>query len=299
MLVDTGRAVTLLAGPPPVGSPRRRRPASTCSTRSRALADPPTAAGARHVPRRQRCCGCRSQPVGRRATAPCTPAASWAATSCAAIPSSIRFGATCARTTRRLLVDDVLDPPGRRTSASLRTRATRCIRFSLVRRRRDDRRRRSRLPRPARAAGACQPTRIVLRDAAPRRRTSRRRPTPHGDTCCKEHGRRARRRRGVDLALVLDTGVGPLVLSQSAWARVDGAARRQWRRRAAARGRGRPQLLDRDLADPDRRHLVDASRGSRSSTSRPAPPTIPAPASSWRRARRHRAGVVPDRAGRA
>src|SRR5262245_50050447 len=61
-----------------------------------------------------------------------------------------------------------------------------------------------------------QPTRIVFRTcAAPKPFL----PTDSRDVCCKETDAE-RLKTGVDLALMLDTGVGPLVLSQSAWARV-------------------------------------------------------------------------------
>jgi len=60
------------------------------------------------------------------------------------------------------------------------------------------------------------PTRIVLRACAA--------PTPFTpdlptDMCCK-NADAARLATGADLALVLDTGVGPMVLGQSAWTRV-------------------------------------------------------------------------------
>jgi len=62
-----------------------------------------------------------------------------------------------------------------------------------------------------------QPTRIVFRAcAAPKPFL----PTDARDlTCCQESDAE-RLKTGVDLALMLDTGVGPLVLSRSAWTRV-------------------------------------------------------------------------------
>jgi hypothetical protein len=60
------------------------------------------------------------------------------------------------------------------------------------------------------------PTRIVLRAcAAPAPFT----PDLPTEMCCK-NADAARLATGADLALLLDTGVGPMVLSQSAWARV-------------------------------------------------------------------------------
>jgi hypothetical protein len=60
------------------------------------------------------------------------------------------------------------------------------------------------------------PTRVVFRTcAAPKPFL----PSDPRDTCCKETDAE-RLSTGVDLALMLDTGVGPLVLSQSAWTRV-------------------------------------------------------------------------------
>jgi hypothetical protein len=60
------------------------------------------------------------------------------------------------------------------------------------------------------------PTRIVLRAcAAPKPFT----PDLPTDMCCK-NADAARLATGADLALMLDTGVGPMVLSQSAWERV-------------------------------------------------------------------------------
>ena len=68
-----------------------------------------------------------------------------------------------------------------------------------------------------------QPTRVVFRTcAAPKTFT----PDLARDTCCKETDAE-RLATGVDLAMLLDTGVGPLVLSQSAWARVLDALYRQ------------------------------------------------------------------------
>jgi hypothetical protein len=62
-----------------------------------------------------------------------------------------------------------------------------------------------------------QPTRVVFRTcAAPKAFL----PTDDRDlTCCHESDAE-RLKTGVDLALMLDTGVGPLVLSRSAWTRV-------------------------------------------------------------------------------
>ena len=61
-----------------------------------------------------------------------------------------------------------------------------------------------------------QPTRVVFRTcAAPKPFL----PTDARDTCCQESDAQ-RLKTGVDLALMLDTGVGPLVLSRSAWTRV-------------------------------------------------------------------------------
>ena len=109
------------------------------------------------------------------------------------------------------------------------------------------------------------------------------------ETCCREPDA-ARLATGVDLALLLDTGVGPLVLSRAAWARIKTrlltAARRVLRR-----------LADRDLAGGHRSHLVDhsavragGSGNRRRHQSRPLRRAGPRPA--------HRAGVRPAREGR-
>jgi len=60
------------------------------------------------------------------------------------------------------------------------------------------------------------PTRIVLRSCAAPADFS---PDMPRETCCKEPDA-ARLATGIDLALLLDTGVGPLVLSRAAWARI-------------------------------------------------------------------------------
>ncbi len=62
------------------------------------------------------------------------------------------------------------------------------------------------------------PTRIVLRTCAAPKDFTPDEATPR-DMCCKETDAE-RLATGVDLALMLDTGVGPLVLSATAWARV-------------------------------------------------------------------------------
>jgi hypothetical protein len=62
-----------------------------------------------------------------------------------------------------------------------------------------------------------QPTRVVFRTCAAPKPFA---PTdPRDLTCCKEADAELLK-TGVDLALMLDTGVGPLVLSRSAWTRV-------------------------------------------------------------------------------
>ena len=142
-----------------------------------------------------------------------------------------------------------------------------------------------------------EPSRIVMRTcAAPKEFLPAPMPTT-AVTCCKEPDAEAPGvKTGIDLAMVLDTGVGPMVLSRTAWLRVvaalvasgpDGRARRDAGRRAARR----------DLADPDPGHLVDhpevrarRSRDRAGHGSRPlrrAGPRAPAGA-----------GVVPDRPGR-
>jgi hypothetical protein len=60
------------------------------------------------------------------------------------------------------------------------------------------------------------PTRIVLRSCAVSADFS---PDMPREMCCREPDA-ARLASGVDLALLLDTGVGPLVLSSAAWARI-------------------------------------------------------------------------------
>jgi len=60
------------------------------------------------------------------------------------------------------------------------------------------------------------PTRIVLRTCAVSADFS---PDMPREMCCREPDA-ARLATGVDLALLLDTGVGPLVLSRAAWARI-------------------------------------------------------------------------------
>lgn len=67
-----------------------------------------------------------------------------------------------------------------------------------------------------RAPLVLSPTRIVLRTCAAPTAFS---PDQARDMCCKDADA-ARLATGIDLSLVLDTGVGPMVLSQSAWERV-------------------------------------------------------------------------------
>jgi hypothetical protein len=62
-------------------------------------------------------------------------------------------------------------------------------------------------------------TRIVLRACAAPADFAPDQPRDPADKCCK-NADAARLATGVDLALMLDTGVGPMVLSQSAWTRV-------------------------------------------------------------------------------
>ena len=127
-----------------------------------------------------------------------------------------------------------------------------------------------------------EPSRIVMRTcAAPKEFL----PAPVPTTVRRRVARRRTPRRGdaaIDLALVLDTGVGPLVLSRTAWQRVVAALRRSARARrprpSNAAGR---RAARRDLADPDPRDLVDHPEVRARRISRPGPRRIPAPASSW------------------
>ncbi len=65
-----------------------------------------------------------------------------------------------------------------------------------------------------------QPSRIVLRTCAvPRQFAPNPDPAFIPTACCKQQDAEAMK-TGVDLALVVDTGVGPMVLSQAAWGRV-------------------------------------------------------------------------------
>ena len=145
------------------------------------------------------------------------PAGSWEATSCAATPSTCASGRRAA-TNRRgaVLDDDVLGAPRRRPRVPGGRRLRRPP-LRARRRRRGHGEGRSRLPRAAWAAGPGADAHRVpeLRGAG----------RILADMPLRDHVLQGSRRRPAGdgrrfLALLLDTGVGPLGARQSAWARI-------------------------------------------------------------------------------
>ena len=210
---------------------RRKRSASICSTRLTALLARRTrrcAAMFRDVS----CSGCR---LRRSETAASRPAASWAATSLRGYSIELRFGAACGRAGWTLFHDDVLAAPRRGPRFPRRTPVTRSSgsRSTAAARRRAERRsdflgQRGPLVLP--------PTRVVLRSCAVPADFS---PDVPPRNHVLQRGGRHPAGEGRDLALMLDTGVGPLVLGQSAWDRVKAGLRS----RTPSRCRSRHELL--------------------------------------------------------
>ena len=153
------------------------------------------------------------------------------------------------------------------------------IRFALVGRRRGDRRRRSGLPRPARAAG---------RAADAHRAAAARRPNDFspataadaGRRCCKETDAEPATTKPASISRSCSTPASARWCSASRPGRASCAALLGHAVEPPSPTPGR-DLLRRDLAGADPGHAGRPSRATRWSTSRPAPRPIPGPASSW------------------
>ena len=230
MLVATGASVTLLAGPPPVGTPATEKASFDLLDAPGAIADPMTAA-VRGQFRGVSVLRLPLQPVGETtcadATIPCTPGGVLAGDILRRYSVEMRFGETCARGTgfcSSMTIWPHLGPD----LGFLQDSGYAVIRFSL-------------------AGGGevtadgdpdflgqrgplvVEPSRIVMRTcAAPKEFLPAPMPTT-AVTCCKETDAEAPGvKTGIELAMVLDTGVGPMVLSKSAWERVKATLPAPW-----------------------------------------------------------------------
>ena len=256
------------------GRSRRSRRASISSTRRRHRRSD-AARRARAVPRRRACSASRCsrsattalrRPGGvlrRRHPARATPSR------CASARPAP------ARSAGALLVDDLLDPPRGRRVGFLEDAGYAVYPLLALRRRRGDRRGRSGLPRASAARSCCRRRASSLRTCAVAGTF-----VPDADAipaCCKDAGRRAALATGVNLSLLLATGVGPAdpepvrlsTRRRRARRGAGRAARRRPRRRCSSRP-GRCRSRPRWSTIP-RLAFVDLETG---------PPPIPAPASS-------------------
>ena len=207
MLVDTGAPVRSR------GDGRRKLSTYRASFELLDAGGSDAAASARPLP--------RLDLPGFRSARPATPALRARGRSgrrpAARVLGRVPVWRSCLDADRTLPVDDVLEPPGA-DAASCRRRWLRGLSFHAVRRRRDDRRGHPDFLGP-RGPLRSRPTRVVLRACgsptpSPRQGLA---PTVAG---VLHPARRRRQATGVDLSLLIDTGIGPLVLSRSAWARV-------------------------------------------------------------------------------
>ena len=273
MVVDTGTPLTLLRGPRRPGRRDRagglRSARLARSTRPRRRARRRSAASA--------CCACR---CSRSATAASLPGGVLGGDILRALlgRAALRRGLRAGRD-GALLVDDLLGAPrrGPRLPGGRRLRGDPLLAL---------RRRRGRPPRA-----------IPTSSASAGRWCCRRRASccaacavpdafspdlPLRDHVLQGGRRRSSGRRASISSLMLATGVGPLVLGQSAWERVQGQAGRPPARSEAADGAAPASRPGRSRSSPPGRR----SRASRSSTSRPAPTTDPGPCVELARARR-------------
>jgi hypothetical protein len=224
MLIGTGASVTLLAGPPPVGTPATEKAGFDLVDAAGALAIPPTSV-VRGQFRGVSVLRMPIQPIGdvtcADPTIPCTPGGVLGGDILRRYSVQMRFGVACGPGTH-LCSSMTIWPRLGPDIGFLQDSGYAVIRFAL--------------------AGGGEVTadgdpdflgqrgplvvaasRIVMRTcAAPRDFLPVPAPTAI-PACCKETDAESKSMRsGIDLALVLDTGVGPLVLSRTAWARVVG-----------------------------------------------------------------------------
>jgi hypothetical protein len=215
MLVSTGASVTLLAGPPPVGTPATQTAGFDLLDAPGAIADPNTAA-VRAQFRGVSVLRLPLQPVGDAST---TLGGVLAGDILRRYSVEMRFGALCADG-MNLCSSMTIWPHLGPDLGFLQDAGYAVIRFAL-------------------AGGGevtadgdpdflgqrgplvVAPSRIVFRTCAvPKDFAPMPLPTPIV-TCCKETDAEAPgTKTGIDLAMVLDTGVGPMILSNTAWLRI-------------------------------------------------------------------------------
>jgi hypothetical protein len=223
MLVGTGASLTLLAGPPPVGTPATEKAGFDLLDAPGTIADPMTAV-VRGQFRGVSVLRMPLYPVGDLTcadpTIPCTPGGVLGGDILRRYSVQMRFGAACGPGGTLRCSSMTIWPHLGPDLGFLQDSGYAVIRFAL-------------------AGGGevtadgdpdflgqrgplvVAPSRIVMRTcAAPIDFSPASAPTPI-PACCKETDAEGKSMRsGIDLALVLDTGVGPLVLSATAWARV-------------------------------------------------------------------------------
>ena len=258
--------MTLLQGPPPIGTPATEKVGFDLLDPTTALLDPANPA-VRAMFRGVSVLRLPLQAIGDGSVA---PGGILGGDILRRYSVDLRFGAACA-TDAGLLHDDVLGAP-RRGPRLPGGRRLRRDPLRALRRRRDDGGGRSGLPRAARAAGAVADAHRVPK----LRRAGRILARPSAGNHVLQGGRRlpageGRRSRADARHRRRSAGPRPVGLGAREGKAGDGT-RRDAERRAPGRG----------LAGPDRRHLVDAAASSRWSTTKPAPRPIPARASSSR-----------------
>jgi hypothetical protein len=220
MLVGTGASLTLLAGPPPVGTPATEKAGFDLLDAPGAIADA-THAAVRGQFRGVTVLRLPLQPVGdvtcADATIPCTPGGVLGGDILRRYSVEMRFGATCGT---ELCSSMTIWPRLGPDLGFLQDSGYAVIRFALsgggevtAQGNPDFLGQRGPL--------VIEPSRIVMRTcAAPKDFLPAPMPTT-AVTCCKEKDAEvAGVKTGIDLAMVLDTGVGPMVLSRTAWLRV-------------------------------------------------------------------------------
>jgi hypothetical protein len=226
MLISTGASVTLLNGEAPVGTPATEKAGFDLLDAAGAIADSiagSTTAAVRGQFRGVSVLKLPLQAVGEMTCAdpsiPCKPGGVLAGDILRRYSVEMRFGATCPDGTG-LCSSMTIWPHLGPDLGFLQDSGFAVIRFALAG------------GGEVTAEGdpdflgqrgplVVAPSRIVMRTCAvPNDFSPATAPTPV-PACCKEtDAESATMKSGIDLALVLDTGVGPLVLSEDAWARI-------------------------------------------------------------------------------
>jgi hypothetical protein len=223
MLISTGASVTLLAGPSPVGTPATEKAGFDLLDPAGVLAVPSTAV-VRGRFRGVSVLRMPIQPVGdvtcADATIPCTPGGVLGGDILRRYSVQMRFGAACGVGGTELCSSMTIWPRLGPDIGFLQDSGYAVIRFALagggeVTADGDPDFLGQRAPLVVAASRIVMRSCAVPRDFVPV-------PAPTAiPACCKETDAESKSMRsGIDLALVLDTGVGPLVLSRTAWARV-------------------------------------------------------------------------------